>query len=87
MDTYFEKRMLAQIEAEKKCLSALKKVIDLCLKKQLHFSVNIEASGISVYNLKTEFNKDAYFKGSLINYSDGQTCTIHELLELIKNYK
>ena len=87
LSDYFRLKEFDRIEKEKKCLIALKKVIDICLKKGFHFSVNPEVYNINVStdSYKTS-SLSAYFKGDLIEYSDGSTITIYEMLEVLKKF-
>jgi len=88
LNDYFMLKAIDQLEAEKKCLASLNKVMALCLKKNLHFSVNMTTNGISIRSYDFDFAYDSYFKGQLINYSDEHsTVTIHQLLEIIKKQK
>lgn len=82
LSDYFRLKEYDRIEAEKKCLVTLKKVMDVCLKKGFSFSVNTQTNGISVHENDFKWTLDAYFKGDLINYSDNNnTCTIFEMLQ------
>lgn len=85
MSDYFRLREIDRIEAEKKCMITLKKVIDVCLKKGYHFSVSPEVSniGVSVDRFETSFS--SYFKGNLIDYNDGDAMPMDKLLEKLKN--
>lgn len=74
------------IKAEKECIIALKKVINICIKHNYIFNVH-SAEGHSSISLTTDrwqTSFTAYFKGALINYSSGQKMTIFELLNKLK---
>ncbi len=85
LSDYFRLKEFDKIEAEKKCMADLKKVINICLKNGYNFSVNPEVS--CIYLSKDVFitSFSSYFKGSLINYSDGDTVPMYKLLEIIKS--
>lgn len=85
LSDYFRLKEIDRIEAEKRSLIALNKVIAICLKKDFYFSVNPKTKGITVSFDNFENSLDSYFKGELMNYSDGKTITIFELLEILKS--
>lgn len=81
---YFRLKEYDRIEAEKKIMIDLKKVIEICLKKSFHFSVNPTCNVINVSTNGFETSFDSYFKGDLIKYSYGNTVTMSELLEKLR---
>lgn len=87
LNDYFRLKEIARIEEEKQCLINLKKVIDICIKKDFLFSVHT-GEGSSSINVSTDrYNTtlSSYFKGSLINYSDETgTMTMIQLLEKLR---
>lgn len=85
MSDYFRLKEIDRIESEKKRMITLKKVIDVCLKKGFHFSVNPEVSNLYVSVDRFETSFSSYFKGSLIDHNDGNTMTIDKLLEKLKD--
>lgn len=88
LDDYLRLQELDRIEGEKKCLVCLKKIINICLKRNYTFSIHAlrDDSSINVTTDGWKSSYNAYFRGSLINYSDGkETLTVFELLEKLKN--
>lgn len=85
MSDYFRLKEFDKIEAEKKCMITLKKVIDICLKKGFHFSVSPAVSNLSVSIDGFETSFSSYFKGSLITYNDGDTIPMNDLLTILKS--
>lgn len=87
LNDYFRLKEYDRVKAEKECMTTLKKVIDICLKKDFIFNVhaNDGNSNISVTTDGWITNFSSYFKGNLINYSDDTgTLTVFELLEKLK---
>lgn len=86
LNDYFRLKEYDRIKEEKECMTTLKKVIDICLKKDFIFNVHsgegISSISVTTDGWKTSFS--SYFKGSLINYSDGNTVLISELLKELK---
>lgn len=90
LSDYFRLKKLDRIKLEKQCLVNLKKVIDLCIKKEYNFNIhNSEGNGsinVTVDGWENSFS--SYFKGSLISYRDATgTMTISQLLEKLKSIK
>jgi hypothetical protein len=86
LSDHFRLKEYDRIKLEKECMTTLKKVIDVCLKKDYIFNVH-SGEGISSISVTTDgwdTSFTSYFKGSLINYSDGNTIPMHELLHNIK---
>jgi len=84
LSDYFRLKEIDRIEAEKKCMIDLKKVINICLKKSYHFSVNKNTSQIDVSIDDFETNFSSYFKGQLIQYKSEYCMPMDELLEKLK---
>lgn len=87
LNDYFRFKEFERAESEKKCMIAVKRVIDICLKKNYIFNVhsNDGNNNISVTTDGWTTSFVSYFKGDLINYSDETgTVTIFELLEKLK---
>lgn len=88
LNDYFRLKEIDRIEAEKQCLINLKKVIDICIKKDFLFSIHT-GEGHSCINISTDRYKttfSSYFKGSLIDYSDETgTMTMDKLLEKLRS--
>jgi hypothetical protein len=84
LNDYFRLKEYDRIELEKKCMVDLKKVIDVCLKKGHHFSVNKNTNQIDVSTDDFETNLVSYFKGRLINHKSQYAMPISELLEKLK---
>lgn len=88
LSDYFRLKEYDRIEAEKKCMIDLKKVIDLCLKKGWHFSVNGTCNQIDVcYDGDFANSLYAYFKGELINHESDHNTTVSKMLEKLKLIK
>ena len=90
LNDYFRLKELDRIESEKKCLSDLKKVIDICIKKDFLFNVHTGEgnSSISVSTDRWNTTLSCYFKGSLIEYSDETgTMTMDRLLQKLRTIK
>lgn len=88
MSDHFRLKEIDRIEAEKKCMIVLKKVINICLKRNYHFSVNTECGNINMtFDAYVETSFSSYYKGQLIDFSDGNTLTITELLNLLQSKK
>lgn len=88
LNDYFRLKEIDRIEAEKKCMVCVKKIIDICLKKGYHFSVNPNTNQIDVCvddNFENSFY--AYFKGELINFESGYNTTVYKMLEKLKSIK
>jgi len=84
LEDYFRLKEYDRIELEKKCMIDLKKVINICLKKSYHFSINKNTSQIDVSIDDFETNFTSYFKGRLIQYKSEYCISISELLEKLK---
>lgn len=87
LNDYFRLKEIDLKEAERKCIVDLKKVIDICIKKDFLFSVH-SGEGNSSINVSTDRHNttlSSYFKGTLIDYSDETgTMTISQLLEKLR---
>lgn len=81
---HFRLKEYDRIEAEKKCMIDLKKVINVCLKKGYHFSVNKNTTQIDVSTDDFDTNFSSYFKGTLMNYKSEYALPMSELLEKLK---
>jgi len=88
LNDYFRLKEIDRVESEKKCLIALKKIIDICIKRNYNFSVNGE---LGLLNITIDNNFDetsySYYKGTLIEYQDVSTITVHALLDKLKQIK
>lgn len=90
LSDYFRLKEYDRIKLEKECLANLKKVIDLCIKKEYNFNIHqSDGNGsISLTVDKWQTSFSSYFKGSLISYRDATgTMTISQLLEKLKSIK
>ncbi|WP_374440458.1 hypothetical protein [Epilithonimonas sp.] len=69
----------------------VKKLLDMCLEKELQFNINPSAQSISIYNINREgeftFNYDSYYFGDLCHLNHGNTITLDELIKNVKAYK
>lgn len=68
----------------------LHELLDLCLTKQLIFSLSPEINLIKVYQIiddKYVFNKSSYYDGELKDYTDDYTTTLSHLIEKVKEYE
>lgn len=87
LSNYLRLKEIDRIEAEKKCLINLKKVIDICIKRDYNFSIHQSEGNSNIY-LTTDGHAtsiSAYFKGNLINYSDKTgTMTMIQLLQKLR---
>ncbi len=87
LNDYFRLKEIDRIEAEKQCLINLKRVIDICIKRNYNFSIHQSEGNSNIY-LSTDGHAtsvSSYFKGSLIDYSDETgTMTMIQLLEQLR---
>lgn len=68
----------------------LHELLDLCLAKELIFSLSPEINLIKVYQIIDDefvFNKSAYYDGELKGYTDNYTTTLSDLIEKVKEYE
>lgn len=68
----------------------LHKLLDLCLAKELIFSLSTEINSVRVYKLidsKHVFNKSSYYDGELKGYTDSYTITLSDLIQKVKEYE
>lgn len=61
-------------------MEVLKQVINVCLEKKYHFSINPEANLICISINAYETVLNSYYEGSLVNYTDEDTMPLNELL-------
>jgi hypothetical protein len=79
---------MKKIEAEKKAMSDLKKVINICLKKGFHFSVNPECNLITASYDRYDTSLYSYFRGNLLNYfEESGTVAISQMLTILQSKK
>lgn len=84
LNDYFRLKEYDRIELEKQCMIDLKKVINICLKKSYHFSVNKNTAQIDISTDDFDTNFSSYFKGQLITYKSERCMPMNELLEKLK---
>lgn len=84
LNDYFRLTEYDRIKLEKQCMIDLKKVINICLKKGYHFSVNKNTNQIDVSTDYFDTNFTSYFKGQLITYNSKYCMPMNELLEKLK---
>ena len=84
LNDYFRLKEYDRIELEKKCMIDLKKVINICLKRCYHFSINKNTTQIDISIDDFDTNFTSYFKGHLINYKSEHCIPMSELLEKLK---
>ena len=68
----------------------LHELLDICLAKELIFSLSPEINLISVYHIiddKTVFNKSSYYDGVLKDYTDDYATTLSDLIQKVKEYE
>lgn len=68
----------------------LHELLDLCLAKELIFSLSPEINLIRVYKIiygKHVFNKSSYYDGELKDYIDDYTTTLSYLIKKVKEYE
>lgn len=68
----------------------LHELLDLCLAKELMFSLSPELNLIKVYKIIDDefvFNKSAYYGGELEGYTDNYTTTLSDLIQKVKEYE
>lgn len=65
----------------------INQIVDLCLQKQIHCSINTEVFNISIHN--GSVTRNAYYYGYLHNnktVTTDTTLTLLDLLKFVKNY-
>ena len=68
----------------------LHELLDLCLAKELIFSLSPDFNLIKVYQIIDDeytFNKSAYYYGELKGYTDNYTTTLLDLIQKVKEYE
>ena len=71
-------------------MKELHELLDLCLAKELIFSLSPEINLIKVYQIiddEYSFNKSAYYGGELEGYTDNYTTTLENLIKKVKGYE
>lgn len=71
-------------------MKELHELLDLCLAKELIFSLSPEINLIRVYQIIDDefaFNKSSYYDGELKDYSSSYTITLSDLIEKVKEYE
>ena len=62
----------------------IKRIIDLCLDKDLYFSHNPNVKLISIWNFDKGFECNAYYDGEMKGYNEGNYTTIDNMLNKIQ---
>lgn len=85
LNEYFRLKEVDRKEMERLCMIDLKKVIDICIKRNYTFSINGELALLNV-TIDNEFEKTtySYYKGTLIGYEDVSTMTVKNLLHKLR---
>lgn len=68
----------------------LKELLELCLAKELIFSLSPEINLVRVYQIIDDefvFNKSSYYDGELKDYSSSYTITLSDLIQKVKEYE
>lgn len=69
----------------------VKKLLDMCLEKELQFNVNPEDKNLCIYHIDRQgeftFNYDCYYFGNLSDLSNGNTIPLDDLITKVKAYK
>ena len=68
----------------------LHELLDLCLAKELIFSLSPDFNLIKVYQIidnEYTFNKSTYYGGELEGYTDNYTTTLSDLIQKVKEYE
>lgn len=68
----------------------LHELLDLCLAKDLIFSLSPEINLIRVHQIiddKYAFIKSSYYDGRLKDYTDDYTTTLSDLIQKVKEYE
>lgn len=73
----------------KEAIILLPKILNLCIKKELDFSLCENVKVIDVRNLNTGFCLNGYYSENLVNYESKEngTFTIKSIYEQLKSYK
>lgn len=71
-------------------MKELHELLELCLAKELIFSLSPEINLIKVYQIIDDeyvFNKSSYYDGVLKYYTDDYTTTLSDLIQKVKEYE
>ena len=61
-------------------MELLQKVINVCLNKKYHFSINPDVNLICVSTDTYKTILNSYYDGNLVDYTDNDTMPLNELL-------
>lgn len=67
-------------------IKLIPKIVSLCIKKGLDFSLCESAKVIDVTNLETGYRLYGYYSENLVNYKSERSTTIKDIYEQVKSY-
>lgn len=87
--SYLKAEQILKQQEIKEAISLLPKILSICVKKGLDFSLYENVKGIDVRNLETGFVLNGYYSENLVGYESKENATfkIKTIYEKLKSYK
>lgn len=87
LETYLKAEKIVKDKEIKEAIDLIPKILTLCIKKGLDFSLCESVKVIDIKNLKTGYSLTGYYSEDLINYTSDYTDTIKNIYQKVKEYK
>lgn len=88
-EKYLRAEQILKEQEIKEAITLIPKILNLCIKKGLDFSLDVGSKVIDVRNLETGYLLTGYYSENLVKYENIEysTFTINHIYNKVKEYK
>jgi len=87
LETFLKAEKIVKEKSVKEAIDLIPKILILCIKKGLDFSLSNNSKVIDIRNLNTGFSLTGYYDYDLVDYENDYCNTIKNIYQKIKEYK